>query len=159
MCRFFLDQSGPALTAGDREMPAFLVDMARLYERFVAGWVKANVGPDLRVRSARTASTSARASASSFVYTYSQRRDRCAAGGAGHEIQRRARGRPADLAQVVAYATAKRPHRSDPCLPDSADAPVRRTDRAARKWALPFVLDGGWIQRGDVFWRRGYIYR
>lgn len=40
LCRFFLEQSGPSHEMGDRKMLPFLVNMARLYELFVAEWLK-----------------------------------------------------------------------------------------------------------------------
>ena len=40
LCRFFLEHSGPTHQMGDRTMLPFLVDMARLYERFVAEWLR-----------------------------------------------------------------------------------------------------------------------
>lgn len=43
LCRFFLDQSGPSHREGDNLMLPFLVDMARLYELFVAEWLKENL--------------------------------------------------------------------------------------------------------------------
>ncbi|MEG5063969.1 restriction endonuclease [Microcoleus sp. B3-A4] len=42
LCRFFLDNTGPSHETGDREMLPFLLDMAKLYEQFVAEWLKAN---------------------------------------------------------------------------------------------------------------------
>jgi len=42
LCRFFLDNTGPSHESGDREMLPFLLDMAKLYEQFVAEWLKAN---------------------------------------------------------------------------------------------------------------------
>lgn len=42
LCRFFLEQIGPSYEMGERSMLPFLVDMARLYERFVAEWLKAH---------------------------------------------------------------------------------------------------------------------
>lgn len=42
LCRFFLEQIGPSYEMGDRSMLPFLVDMARLYERFVAEWLKSH---------------------------------------------------------------------------------------------------------------------
>ncbi|MEG4999967.1 McrC family protein [Microcoleus sp. B4-D4] len=42
LCRFFLDNTGPSHEKGDREMLPFLIDMANLYEQFVAEWLKAN---------------------------------------------------------------------------------------------------------------------
>ncbi|MEK0179452.1 McrC family protein [Microcoleus anatoxicus] len=42
LCRFFLENTGPSHETGDREMLPFLIDMANLYEQFVAEWFKAN---------------------------------------------------------------------------------------------------------------------
>lgn len=42
LCRFFLEHTGPSHEIGDRAMLPFLVDMARLYELFVAEWLKNN---------------------------------------------------------------------------------------------------------------------
>ncbi len=39
LCRFFLEQSGPGHQLGKRAMLPFLVDMARLFELFVAEWL------------------------------------------------------------------------------------------------------------------------
>lgn len=46
---FFLEQSGPGHTLGDQSMAPFLVDMARLYEQFVAAWMKRRLAPTHRV--------------------------------------------------------------------------------------------------------------
>jgi 5-methylcytosine-specific restriction enzyme subunit McrC len=46
LCRFFLSNSGPTHERGDRSMLPFLVNMSRLYERFVAEWLKAHL-PDV----------------------------------------------------------------------------------------------------------------
>jgi 5-methylcytosine-specific restriction enzyme subunit McrC len=47
LCRFFLEQSGPSHHLGDRVMVPFLVDMAALYEKFVAQWLRQNLPPHL----------------------------------------------------------------------------------------------------------------
>lgn len=39
LCRFFLDNSGPTHSAGKMEMTPFLVNMANLFELFVAAWL------------------------------------------------------------------------------------------------------------------------
>jgi 5-methylcytosine-specific restriction enzyme subunit McrC len=49
LCAFFLDQSGPGHTVGDQTMIPFLVDMARLYEQFVAAWLKQRLAASHRV--------------------------------------------------------------------------------------------------------------
>lgn len=43
LCRFFLEHSGPSHEFGDRTMLPFLVNMERLYELFVAEWLKAHL--------------------------------------------------------------------------------------------------------------------
>ncbi len=45
LCRFFLEHSGPTHEAGDRTFLPFLVNMARLYELFVAEWLKQHLNP------------------------------------------------------------------------------------------------------------------
>jgi 5-methylcytosine-specific restriction enzyme subunit McrC len=45
LCRFFLEHSGPTHEMGDRTVLPFLVNMARLFELFVAEWLKAHL-PD-----------------------------------------------------------------------------------------------------------------
>lgn len=46
LCRFFLENSGPSYEVGNHSMVPFLVDMAHLYELFVAEWLRANLPPD-----------------------------------------------------------------------------------------------------------------
>ena len=40
LCRFFLEQSGPMHSSGDHMTFPFLIDMAHLYELFVAEWLR-----------------------------------------------------------------------------------------------------------------------
>ena len=46
LCRFFLENSGPAHSSGGHTFFPFLVDMAQLFERFVAGWLQKHLPPD-----------------------------------------------------------------------------------------------------------------
>lgn len=50
LCRFFLENSGPAQSTGDHTMLPFLVDMARLFELFVARWLRRHLPQGLRLR-------------------------------------------------------------------------------------------------------------
>ena len=43
LSRFFLEQTGPTHRAGERQITPFLVDMARLFEAFVATWLEQNL--------------------------------------------------------------------------------------------------------------------
>jgi len=43
LCRFLLDNTGPTQETGDKSMVPFLVNMANLFERFVAKWLQQNL--------------------------------------------------------------------------------------------------------------------
>lgn len=50
LCRFFLEHAGPTHDAGDRRMLPFLVDMARLFELFVAEWLRGHLPKAYRLK-------------------------------------------------------------------------------------------------------------
>lgn len=50
LCHFFLEHSGPSYHIGDRTMLPLLVDMARLYERFVAEWLKVHLPSEFSLK-------------------------------------------------------------------------------------------------------------
>lgn len=49
LCRFFLENSGPTIEKGSRSMVPFRVDMARLFERFVAEWLRVHLTDEVVV--------------------------------------------------------------------------------------------------------------
>lgn len=49
LCRFFLENTGPTQNLGDRTMVPFLVDMSRLFELFVARWLRQNLSSRYRL--------------------------------------------------------------------------------------------------------------
>jgi 5-methylcytosine-specific restriction enzyme subunit McrC len=50
LCRFFLENTGPSHEVGDHTMLPFLVDMASLFELFVAKWLQAHPVEGLQTR-------------------------------------------------------------------------------------------------------------
>jgi 5-methylcytosine-specific restriction enzyme subunit McrC len=50
LCRFILEQSGPGIYAGDRTFIPFELNMRRLFETFVAEWLRANPPKGLTVQ-------------------------------------------------------------------------------------------------------------
>lgn len=54
VCRFFLENRGPSYQHGKFTMIPFMVNMARLFELFIAQWLKMNLPPDLSIRSQET---------------------------------------------------------------------------------------------------------
>ncbi len=49
LCRFFLESSGPTHEPGGKRMLPFLVDMARLFELFVAEWLQQHLPQTVRL--------------------------------------------------------------------------------------------------------------
>lgn len=54
LSRFFLDNTGPTQQLGETAMVPFLVDMAALFERFVARWTRRNLPPEYRLQEQET---------------------------------------------------------------------------------------------------------
>jgi 5-methylcytosine-specific restriction enzyme subunit McrC len=50
LCRFFLENSGPAHSVGGHTFFPFLVDMAQLFEGFVAEWLGRSLPPEYELR-------------------------------------------------------------------------------------------------------------
>jgi len=50
LCRFFLEHSGPHFESGERTMIPFLIDMALLFERFVAEWLRMHLPKSVRLK-------------------------------------------------------------------------------------------------------------
>ncbi len=50
LCRFILEQTGPSIHPGDRTFIPFELDMRKLFELFVAEWLRANAPPGVTVR-------------------------------------------------------------------------------------------------------------
>jgi 5-methylcytosine-specific restriction enzyme subunit McrC len=50
LCRFILEQSGPGIAAGDRSFVPFVLNMPRLFEGFVAEWLRQHPPPGVVVR-------------------------------------------------------------------------------------------------------------
>jgi 5-methylcytosine-specific restriction enzyme subunit McrC len=55
LCRFILEQSGPGISGGDRTFVPFVLNMPRLFEAFVAEWLRHNSPPGIIVRPQHTA--------------------------------------------------------------------------------------------------------
>jgi 5-methylcytosine-specific restriction enzyme subunit McrC len=49
LCRFILEQTGPGIQSGDRAFIPFELNMPRLFESFVAEWLRANAPPGMTV--------------------------------------------------------------------------------------------------------------
>ena len=50
LCRFFLEHAGPTLDVGDHQMIPFVINMPRLFEQFVAEWMRVHLPYDYMLK-------------------------------------------------------------------------------------------------------------
>ena len=146
LCRFFLEHSGPAHQPGDFAIRPFLINMARLYERFVAAWLAAHLPPPWRVRAQETVSIGAH---NELQFTpdlvlYDEN-------GRAHTILDTKYKTPesaatGDVSQVVAYAQAKGCREAVLVYPESLTRPLDVQIGAVHVRSLTFAPDeeAGW---------------
>jgi 5-methylcytosine-specific restriction enzyme subunit McrC len=153
LCRFLMEHSGPLQQSGASPMLPFLVDMARLYELFVAEWLKAHIPPSFRLVSQERVDIDqagvyhfnidlvlyhqARNSPMAVLDTKYRTPDKAAS----HEI-----------AQVVAYAQARRSPRAILIYPTPLPTPLdARVGRHVHVRSLVFPLEGDLEEAGQQF--------
>lgn len=158
LCRFFLGQSGPTHEMGDRKMLPFLIDMARLYEIFVAEWLKVHlphpfqlkaqerviIGPDKAVRF----------DIDLVLYDIET-------GGACFVLDTKYKKSPTpaseDIAQVVAYADAKNCHDAILIYPTPLTESLDVVIGDNRVRSLSFSIDGDLDEAGNKFMANLFI--
>jgi len=105
LCRFFLDSRGPGHDDGHQQMVPFLVNMPRLFERFVAVWMERHLPRGLRVKSQKQLKLGESDDLSFFVDLVVEEvatgRPVCLL---DTKYKIAAKPSPADVLQVIAYA-------------------------------------------------------
>jgi len=146
LCRFFLEHSGPTHQPGEYVVRPFLINMARLYERFVAAWLAAHLPPPWRVRAQETVAIGAH---NELQFTpdlvlYD-------GNGRAHTILDTKYKTPtaaaaSDVSQVVAYAQAKGCGEAVLVYPEGLARPLDVQIGAVHVRSLTFAPDGaaGW---------------
>lgn len=152
LCHFFLDESGPSHALGQRRMIPFIVDMARLYERFVAEWLKDALRAHYTVHA----------------------QERYAIGGAGPHfdidllVSDKTSGQVRwvmdtkyrvpetmpnadDIAQVIAYAEAVGADEAVLIYPVPLGRPLDQRVGKIRVRSLTFALAGDLVEAGQTF--------
>jgi 5-methylcytosine-specific restriction enzyme subunit McrC len=151
LCRFFLEQSGPSHRLGDRTMLPFLVDMARLYERFVAEWLKANLPANFRLKVQETVHLGEthplHFEIDLVMYEANTGTALCVL-----DTKYKVPEEPAhsDIWQVVAYAKLKKCHEAILVYPVPLPRPVNTMWDDIRVRSLTFSLDGDLEQAGQT---------
>jgi 5-methylcytosine-specific restriction enzyme subunit McrC len=152
LCRFFLEQTGPTHHAGQQTMLPFLVNMARLYELFVAQWLQNRLPPGFLLKAQEKVNIS---SANSLHFNID-----LALYQTGNPAPRfildtkyKTPNSPAndDIYQVVAYAEAKGCREAILIYPADLSRPLDETIGQIRVRSLTFSLDKNLDQAGQDF--------
>jgi 5-methylcytosine-specific restriction enzyme subunit McrC len=153
LCRFFLDQSGPSHQIGDRTMLPFLVNMARLYELFVAEWLKIHLPAGWSIK-AQEIITMGQAHEIQFnidlvLYDGLNNVPRCVL---DTKYKSSRHPDPADIEQIVAYAEMKGCQEAVIIYPlhlcDPLDVKLKNSVRIR---SLAFPIDGNLEMAGQSF--------
>lgn len=152
LCRFFLEHSGPTHKIGGHTMLPFLVDVALLYERFVAEWLRLHLPLNMRLKAQEQVDVDreGRIQFKVDLVMYDAETDAplCVL-----DTKYKNPNSPAtdDIAQVIAYAEAKGCRHAfliyPARIPNALDAVVG-TKRVTN---LIFALEGDIEQQGQSF--------
>ncbi|HEX8235271.1 MAG TPA: hypothetical protein VF600_04895 [Abditibacteriaceae bacterium] len=105
LCRFFLEASGPSHHAGDHSMLPFLVDMERLFELFVAQWLRSHLPRHIRLHEQQRVPLNAQGNLSFKIdLVLSDRRSGQVLAVLDTKYKRSSQPGADDVAQVAAYA-------------------------------------------------------
>jgi len=147
LCAFFLEHTSPSHRLGDLPAMPFVVEMARLYERFVAAWLRAHVGEGWRIQAQESHAISGdqRFAIDLVLYERSSGTVRCVM---DTKYKAATRADMADVAQVVAYAQAKGATNAVLIYPQLLATPLDAMIGDIRVRTLAFTLDGDLDQAG-----------
>ncbi len=151
LCHFFLAQSGPGHQLGDRTMLPFLVDMARLYEQFVAEWLRVNLPDSFTLKTQEAVDVDGVSALIDLViYQAGARRPRWVL-----DTKYKQSPKPAneDIYQVVAYAKAKRCHEAVLIYPTPLAQPLDIMWDDIHVRSLAFAIGGELQEAGQTLLR------
>jgi len=152
---FFLDQSGPAHLSGEHAMRAFTIDMARLYERFVAAWLQQHAPTTWRVEVQERCAVGPGADLHFQIdlALYHTRSNRvCTVLDTKYKTPVRT-PETADVQQVLAYAHATGATQALLVYPSVPPPPLDEWINGIRVRSVAFALEGDMDERGNEFLR------
>lgn len=160
LCRFFLDSLGPSHVHGERTVPAFLISMSALFERFVAEWIR--VAPELSGHGLRLAyqDRAVLHDASRLTFIFDILLKDVKTGETRYVIDTKYKTpeKPAndDIFQVLSYATQQDCPEAVLIYPEHLARPVATKVGSVRVRSLAFPLDDN--AEGDVLERSGQSF-
>ncbi len=152
LCRFFLANTGPSYHLGDRTMLPFLFDMGKLFELFVAEWLRVNIPYGYAVVVQEPIAYGELNQISSNVDLVIYRTDsRQAVCVLDTKYKNPDSPAPADIHQIHYYATVKGCHDAVLVYPTLLPKPIDTPNEQIRIHSAVFSLDGDLEQAGEVF--------
>lgn len=150
LCRFFLEGNGPSHHVGQHTMLPFLLDMSRLFELFMAQWLRTHLPAQVRMQEQERVPLGAQSNLSFQIdLVLSDKGSGQVLSVLDTKYKRSSQPSAEDVAQVVAYAQAKG------CREAVLVYPLRETDgeifRARQRTATKQPAE---IRVGDIRVRR-----
>ncbi len=152
ICRFFLENSGPRHEIGDHTMIPFLVDMDRLFELFVAEWLRIHLPPGYSIKSQEAISLDKKGTIvfriDLVLYDEKNGASLCVL-----DTKYKAPDSPSnsDIYQAVSYAVAKKCSIAVLIYPTSIATPFNDSVGDIRVRTMTFALDRDIDQAGNEF--------
>lgn len=150
LCRFFLAHTMPTQQGGEHRMLPFLVDMGRLYELFVAEWLKRNVPASYTLKTQERVHLGDKGD-THFQIDLVLYQDNSPVAVLDTKYKTADRPSTEDIAQLVAYATARRAPQAILIYP--TPVPFDTVIGNIRVRSVAFQLDGDLEQAGQLFLR------
>lgn len=150
LCAFFLEASGPSHLPGDTASIPFVVNMGRLYEQFVAAWLRAHLPAAWELQSQERHPLSSELYFAIDLVLYARHSGQVQAVlDTKYKVPTQS-PQTADVAQVVAYAAAKGASAAYLIYPQPLAVPLDIAVGGVRVRSLTFGLDGDLALAGQA---------
>jgi 5-methylcytosine-specific restriction enzyme subunit McrC len=150
LCRFFLDHSSPSHQAGSDRTTPFLVDMAMLYERFVAEWLRVHLPRHLVLEIQENVDTGSQNEVSFRIdLVIKDTRTSRVAWVLDTKYKVPSKPAPEDVSQVLTYAKLKDSNRAALVYPTQLEQPYRGRLGDVEVVSLTFPLVGDLEVNGE----------
>jgi 5-methylcytosine-specific restriction enzyme subunit McrC len=152
LCAFFLDQEGPSHELGNHLMLPFLINMAGLYELFVAEWLKKNLPSTILLEYQESVSIGIDDNISFNIdivlYDSVTTKAICVI---DTKYKTTGSPSPADIAQVITYSEVKESSNAVLVYPKKLTKSIDGKIGDSRIRDLTFLLDGDLEENGQKF--------
>jgi len=152
LSRFFLENSGPSYELGEHKMLPFLVDMAQLFEMFVAEWLKIHLPPTYYLKSQETIDINKSGNINIRIdlvlYDSATNQPHCVL---DTKYKRTETPSPEDIAQVNLYASVKQCKEAILIYPENLSKPVDQVINGIRIRTITFDISGDLESGGNDF--------